>query len=181
MVIDTVAEAEEAILEDDAYGQEVVVQLANGDRLSGEVTSEQKSLPYKTQWCNRRSRWHNVPLIILGALIGLTNLPCRWMNIMMAQARVAEWKSMLSTQVLIGPTHHSLMILSPQDFDAVGGDGWADGRWTIVDGNPMDCHGHGTHVAGTVASKDYGVAPDATIIGVRVLSCSWLRIVLRCY
>ena len=57
-------------------------------------------------------------------------------------------------------------------FDAVGGDGWADGRWTIVDGNPMDCHGHGTHVAGTVASKDYGVAPDATIIGVRVLSCS---------
>ena len=36
----------------------------------------------------------------------------------------------------------------------------------------MDCHGHGSHVAGTVASKDYGVAPGATIVGVRVLSCS---------
>ena len=41
MVIDTVAEAEE-VLEDDAYGQDVVVQLANGDRLSGEVTAEEK-------------------------------------------------------------------------------------------------------------------------------------------
>ena len=39
--IDTTAEAEE-VLEDDAYGQEVVVQLANGDRLSGEVTAEEK-------------------------------------------------------------------------------------------------------------------------------------------
>ena len=41
MVIDTAAEAEE-VLEDDAYGQDVVVQLANGDRLSGEVTAEEK-------------------------------------------------------------------------------------------------------------------------------------------
>ena len=41
-IIDTAAEAAEAILEDDAIGQEVVVQLANGDRLSGEVTADEK-------------------------------------------------------------------------------------------------------------------------------------------
>ena len=40
------------------------------------------------------------------------------------------------------------------------------------DTNPNDCHGHGTHVAGTVAGANYGVARLATVVGVRVLSCS---------
>ena len=35
-----------------------------------------------------------------------------------------------------------------------------------------DCNGHGTHCAGTAAGKDYGIAKQATIHGVRVLSCS---------
>ncbi|WP_203826618.1 S8 family serine peptidase [Actinoplanes palleronii] len=34
-----------------------------------------------------------------------------------------------------------------------------------------DCHGHGTHVAGTVGGATYGVAKKATIVGVRVLDC----------
>ena len=42
----------------------------------------------------------------------------------------------------------------------------ADGRGT------EDCHGHGTHVAGTVAGRNYGVAKTATIVAVRVLDCT---------
>lgn len=36
----------------------------------------------------------------------------------------------------------------------------------------IDCNGHGTHVAGTVASSVYGVAKSATIVPVKVIGCS---------
>ncbi|MFV0129023.1 S8 family peptidase [Streptomyces sp. HMX112] len=45
-------------------------------------------------------------------------------------------------------------------YDAIG-----DGR------NGQDCHGHGTHVAGTVGGANYGVARGATLVAVRVLDC----------
>jgi Subtilase family/Fibronectin type III domain len=35
-----------------------------------------------------------------------------------------------------------------------------------------DCHGHGTHVAGTAAGTKFGVAKAASIVPVRVLACS---------
>jgi aqualysin 1 len=40
-----------------------------------------------------------------------------------------------------------------------------DGRGT------EDCHGHGTHVAGTVGATTYGVAKAVTLVPVRVLDC----------
>ncbi len=40
------------------------------------------------------------------------------------------------------------------------------------DADASDCHGHGTHVAGTIGSKDYGVAKQAKLVAVRVLDCS---------
>ncbi|MCB0385061.1 MAG: S8 family peptidase, partial [Bdellovibrionales bacterium] len=39
------------------------------------------------------------------------------------------------------------------------------------DSSPEDCNGHGTHVAGTIASATYGVAKSAILHGVRVLDC----------
>ena len=34
-----------------------------------------------------------------------------------------------------------------------------------------DCHGHGTHTAGTIASSQFGVAPKATIVPIKVATC----------
>eukprot|EP00241_Pyramimonas_parkeae_P014905 CAMPEP_0114319486 /NCGR_PEP_ID=MMETSP0059-20121206/25269_1 /TAXON_ID=36894 /ORGANISM="Pyramimonas parkeae, Strain CCMP726" /LENGTH=1029 /DNA_ID=CAMNT_0001446501 /DNA_START=179 /DNA_END=3265 /DNA_ORIENTATION=+ len=45
-------------------------------------------------------------------------------------------------------------------YDAIDNDNIAD-----------DCQGHGTHVAGSAAGKDYGVAKDARVHAVRVLDC----------
>ena len=39
-------------------------------------------------------------------------------------------------------------------------------------GSTNDCHGHGTHVAGTVGGSTYGVAKSVRLYAVRVLSCS---------
>jgi len=57
-----------------------------------------------------------------------------------------------------------------QDLNVVG-------HVNFAGGPNKDCHGHGTHVAGTVAAKDnaidvVGVAPGAPITGVKVLGCS---------
>ncbi|MER6994901.1 S8 family peptidase [Streptomyces sp. NPDC000410] len=38
--------------------------------------------------------------------------------------------------------------------------------------NGQDCQGHGTHVAGTVGGKTYGVAKNVKLIAVRVLDCN---------
>jgi subtilisin family serine protease len=40
------------------------------------------------------------------------------------------------------------------------------------DANATDCHGHGTHVAGTVGGFEYGVAKTAQLVAVRVLGCT---------
>jgi subtilisin family serine protease len=51
------------------------------------------------------------------------------------------------------------------------------GHVDFTGGKNIDCNGHGTHVAGTVAAKDdtrdvVGVVPGAPITGVKVLDCS---------
>ncbi|KAJ8051115.1 hypothetical protein HOLleu_04564 [Holothuria leucospilota] len=46
--------------------------------------------------------------------------------------------------------------------DVLGGN-WQQG---------IDCHGHGSHCAGTIGGKEYGVANQVSLYAVRVLSCS---------
>jgi subtilisin-like proprotein convertase family protein/subtilisin family serine protease len=56
-------------------------------------------------------------------------------------------------------THQDFGGRAVSGFDAIDG-GTAD-----------DCHGHGTHVAGTVGGSSFGVAKGVTLVGVRVLNC----------
>ncbi|MFK0217297.1 S8 family peptidase [Streptomyces vinaceus] len=54
------------------------------------------------------------------------------------------------------------------EFDgraAFGFDAMGDGR------QGQDCNGHGTHVAGTVGGRTYGVATKVSLVSVRVLGC----------
>ena len=47
------------------------------------------------------------------------------------------------------------------------------GYSAISDGNgTVDCNGHGTHVAGTAAGKQYGLAKNAKLVPVRILDCT---------
>jgi subtilisin family serine protease len=56
----------------------------------------------------------------------------------------------------IRPTHNDFGNRVIAIYDTTGGNG-------------RDCDGHGTHVAGTIASQTYGVAKNANIYSVRVL------------
>lgn len=51
--------------------------------------------------------------------------------------------------------------------------GRVEAGWTayLGDSATLDCHGHGTHVAGTVGGATYGVAKAATLIPLKVFSC----------
>jgi subtilisin family serine protease len=64
----------------------------------------------------------------------------------------------VDTGIDAGHSEFSGRVLS--GFDAIGG---TDGR--------TDCNGHGTHVAGTIASTSFGVAKTANLVPVKVLAC----------
>jgi subtilisin family serine protease len=51
-----------------------------------------------------------------------------------------------------------------------GGRAWVG--YDAFGGNGQDCHGHGTHVAGTVGGASYGVAKSVGLVAIRVLDCS---------
>jgi len=49
--------------------------------------------------------------------------------------------------------------------------GRATNVYDAFGGNGQDCHGHGTHVAGTLGGFSHGVAKSVLLRGVRVLGC----------
>ncbi len=51
--------------------------------------------------------------------------------------------------------------------------GRARNGYDFIDNDAVanDCNGHGTHVAGTIGGRTYGVAKDVKLVGVRVLDC----------
>jgi subtilisin family serine protease len=57
-------------------------------------------------------------------------------------------------------------------YDHVEFGGRAAAGYDAYGGSGADCHGHGTHVAGTAAGSTYGVAKGATVVSVRVLDCN---------
>src|SRR5262245_31759944 len=61
------------------------------------------------------------------------------------------------------------MRISHSDFG-----GRASNGWDFVDNDAVaqDCHGHGTHVAGTIGGAQYGVAKSVHLVAVRALDCS---------
>lgn len=59
----------------------------------------------------------------------------------------------------IRTTHNDFGGRAVSGFDAIDG-GAAD-----------DCHGHGTHVAGTTGGTTYGIAKASRLVAVRVLNC----------
>ena len=50
--------------------------------------------------------------------------------------------------------------------------GRAFAGFDALGGSTNDCHGHGTHVAGTVGGSTYGIAKSVRLYAVRVLNCS---------
>ena len=75
-------------------------------------------------------------------------------------------------------TTHRQFAVSPSPGSGVSPEGTSGSRArvgfdAVADGRKgQDCHGHGTHVAGTIGGTTYGVAKNVDLVAVRVLDCN---------
>ena len=68
---------------------------------------------------------------------------------------------------------HAYIVDTGLDLDHPDFGGRATSGFDAVDGDTAeDCHGHGTHVGGTVGGAAHGLAKEVSLVGVRVLDCN---------
>ncbi|MGB3439241.1 MAG: S8 family peptidase [Actinophytocola sp.] len=68
---------------------------------------------------------------------------------------------------------HAYIIDTGMDLDHPDFGGRATSGFDAIDGGSADdCHGHGTHVGGTVGGATHGVAKEVNLVAVRVLDCA---------
>jgi subtilisin family serine protease len=116
------------------------------------------------------------PELLSGQPAGYSSLPSGWgWNL----DRIDQTKS-LSKEAEKTRYHYSetangvtaYVIDSGVNIDHVEFGGRARVGFDALGGNGLDCDGHGTHVAGTIGGKTFGVAKDVDIVAVRVLDCN---------
>jgi len=62
--------------------------------------------------------------------------------------------------------------ISHNEFKNSSGGRRASWGTNTIDSENFDCNGHGTHVAGTVGGRNYGVAKNVNLVAVKVISCN---------
>jgi subtilisin family serine protease len=68
---------------------------------------------------------------------------------------------------------HAYIVDTGLDLDHPDFGGRATSGFDAIDGDTAeDCHGHGTHVGGTVGGTAHGLAKEVSLVGVRVLDCN---------
>ena len=138
----------EELLDEDYFGSsEVIVELTNGDLITGEVTPAEKaqlaSLPEVALVED------SAPVYIQADSWGLDriNQPDLPLDDYYDGGTDGSGVRVYVIDTGVDYTLSEFANVERTGFDAIDGDTWGDGRFLIRDGDPMDCHGHGTHVA----------------------------------
>jgi subtilisin family serine protease len=93
---------------------------------------------------------------------GLDRIDQRYLPLTQTYAYVNDGQGVNAYVIDTGilPTHMEFRERAFAVYDAVESEG-----------NGVDCNGHGSHVAGTIGGRTFGVAKNVRLFGVRVLNC----------